>query len=342
MNIIERDYSKDFYFWPIDKERRHVSVLKWESADDQPIVVFHPFLHFDPLSNLDRQKDMMARDGDICTWEFDGIYKNLEGIYDPIEDRLTPIVHEEIRANINFFQSLDSFLRKIEHHFKLKAGQQMWIDTGYWAARDSKYGYMGISEENAMRLWNQSKELRMCYIASIESLLLEFYLDKGEANSFSLSVYYTNKYLVFPDMIDAVHKALDDVGDWKTIKIENKDHDDIFAINYKNKRSMEKQYVLPFSIKPKWVMPLGNNPRPGTDLLYAVVAENTFFKIENRMKKPEGYAILTRHGGWISEDFQEDKKYQTYSNIRKLEHCYLVNLVVQGIVQDYDNLGIFH
>ena len=343
MGIIRRSYSTEFYFWPIDKEKRHDSILKWEVVRGEPVVVFHPFLSFDPLTNLERQTGMLARDGYILDWQINGLYDNLKGIYDPGEDRVTPIVHEEIKADFNFFQGLDSFLGKIERNFKLKADQWLWNDTGYWTAMDSKYGYMGLSEESAIRIWNNNKDIRLCYIVSNPSTILEFYLDKREENIFSLNVYYTNTFVVFPDLIEAVHRALDEVGNWKTIKIENKDHDVILASDYKNKRSMKREDIITFSISPKRVMPIGNDPNPGTDFLYAVIVENTFFNIEERVKKPDGYAILIRGGGWLREDFQEEKKYQiSFSEVRKLENCYLVQLAVKEIAQDDDNLGFLH
>lgn len=331
MGIIKRMYSPDFYTWPIDKEKKHASILRWDSIQGQPIVVFHPHLSFDPLNNLRRHEGILARDGDVFDWQNDNLYNDLNGIYDHREDNLVPIVHEEIEVDVSVFNNLDSFLSKIADYFKLESDQWLWYDTGFWAAKGHKYGYIGISEESAIRLWNENQKINLCYIASNTSMLLEFYLDKRVKSCFSLNVYYTNRSIVFPDLIDCVHRALDNIGYWKTINIENKDHDVIFSIDNKDKQSIGNNDERYLYIKPKMVMPFGDDPYPGTDFLYAVVVENTFFNVENVKGKPEGYAILTRPGGWLKEDFQGEKKYMEYFYIRKLAHCYLVNMAVEEI-----------
>ena len=338
MGIIRRGYSKNFYHWPIEEEKKYDSMLKWESVKDQPILVFHPFLSFDPISNFDRQRSMLARDHSNIGWEMSKTYDLLESIFVPEDDKLTPIIHEKIKADFNFFDSSESLLAKIEYNFKVPEDEWLWNDTGYWSAIDSKYGYMGISEDSAFDLWNQSKDLILCYIASNPCTLLEFKLDKREENSFSLNIYYANKFVAFPDLIDAIHRALDEVGCWKTIKIEKKDHDIIFDSKYNNHQLTKKENPTTFSITPTLVMPLGDDPHVGTDLLYAVIVENTFFKIENMMKKPEGYAIVIRGGGWLREDFQAEKKYNvSFTRVRRLENCFLVRLVVNELKEDVSN-----
>ena len=343
MKVIIRSYSENFYFWPIDEEKKHDSIMKWEYNSGQPIVVFHPLLSFDPISTLERQRQILARERDegLFDWQTEKKYDKFKRMYDPKEDITKPIVHEEINVNCNFFKILELFLGNIERNFNFNEGDGFWKDTGYWTAKDKKYAYMGISEESALRVWDKSSDVKLCYIASSDFTLLEFYLDKLEENSFSLNIYYANKYNVFPDSIDAVHRALDKIGEWRTIKIETKDHEDIFAINYKNRSLIEKDDVKSFTIKPQRVIPLGSNPSPGTDWLFAVVVENTFFTINDQIKKPEGYVILERKGGWSGEDLNEDKEYIIfYSMVRKLEHCYLVELLVDEIKDD-DDFGFF-
>lgn len=89
---------------------------------------------------------------------------------------------------------------------------------------------------------------------------------------------------------------------------------------------------------PARVIPLFEHPQPGTDFLFAVAVENTFFKIENKMKEPEGFAIMTRSGGWLREDFQFEKSYQViFDEVIKLENCYVVWLAVDELKEDNSN-----
>lgn len=339
MKVINRIYSEDFYFWPIDKEKKHDSIMKWEDNSGQPIVVFHLLLSFDPISTLERQRQILARERDeeLFDWQTEKEYDKFRSIYGPKEEIKKPIVHEEIKVRCNFFNSLESFLGDLERNLKLNAGGGFWSDTGYWAAKDNKYTYMGISEESAFMVWEQCSDVKLCYIASSVPILLEFYLDKLEEDSFSINVYYTNRFTVFPDLIDAVHRTLDKIGEWERIKIETEDYDDIFTITPKNKHHMERDDIKSFPVRPQRVIPLVSNPSPGTDWLFAVVAENTFFKINDIMKKPNGYVILDKKGGWNRKDFDEDKKYSVFrSKVGRLEHCYLVGLVVDQITYDDD------
>ena len=339
MKVIIRNYSEYFYFWPIDDEKKHDSIMKWEYNSGQPIVVFHPLLSFDPISTLERQRQILARERDEGPFDYrtEKKYDKFRSFYDPIADIRKPIVHEEIKVRCNFFKSLEPFLGDLEWNFKFNPGDGFWSDTGCWTAKDNKYSYMGLSEESALMVWDQSSDVKLCYIASSESTLLEFYLDKLEENSFSLNIYYANKYNVFPDSIDAVHRALDKIGEWKRIKIETKDHDDIFAINHKNRSLIEKGDIESFTIKPQRVIPYESNLSPETEWFFAVVVENTFFTINDQIKKPEGYVILEGKGGLSGEDFNEDKEYIIfYSMVRKLEHCHLVELLIDEITEGDD------
>ncbi|MEM0134047.1 MAG: hypothetical protein QXU18_02300 [Thermoplasmatales archaeon] len=341
MGVIKRSYSENFYFWPIEKEKRNDSILKWESGKKAPIVVYHPFLRFDPISNFDRQIGMLARDHSDLNWGISEINSFLESKYIPAEDKLTPIVHEKIKAKFDFFGSLNLLLTRIEYYYKIPENNWLWDNTGYWSAKGSRFGYMGISEKSALDLWNQSDELTLCYIASNASSLLEFILDKREENSFFLNIYYSNEFSAFPDLIDAVHKALDEIGQWEALKIEKNDHEIIF--NYKPNISelTNDEKFASFPIIPYRVMPFGEDPPVGTDFLYAVIVENTFFKIHNWMKIPEGYAIVTRSGGWLKDDFQAKKRYQTFfRRVRKLENCFLVSISVRE-VKEMNSLSDF-
>lgn len=337
MGIIRRSYSTDFYDWPISKERKHVSALKWESEKGQPIVVYHPFLTFDPISKFENQRDMLDRDLSIFDWQ-ETEYHQLRREYMPHEQNITPIVHEKIMANYNFFDCLELLLTAIEKNFKVPDDTWLWYDTGYWTAWDAKYSYIGLSEKSALDLWTKTVNLTLCYVVSSPSMLLEFKLNKSEENSFYLNIYYTNKFIVFPDLIDAVHKSLEGIGKWKLLKTEKVDHDTIFEVQNSHQRLINELPNKIFPIMPARVIPLFEHPQPGTDFLFAVAVENTFFKIENKMKEPEGFAIMTRSGGWLREDFQFEKSYQViFDEVIKLENCYVVWLAVDELKEDNSN-----
>lgn len=331
MGIIKRSYSTNFYEWPIGKERKHTSILKWKSVMGQPIIVYYPLLTFDPISNYDNQKEMLDRGDSLEVWQ--GMeYEQLERRYIPIRRNHIPVVHEKIKANFNFFDNLELLLKVIEQNFKVPNEEWLWDDTGYWTAKDSKYSYMGLSEESAFDLWSNSSNLTLCYVASNPSMLLEFKLDKTEGDSFYLNIYYGNRFVVFPDLIDAVHKSLDGVGNWELLNSQKGNDSTIIEGQYRHR---ELIYELPdttFSIIPARVIPLYEPPTPGTDFLFAVALKNTFFKIEDTINEPEGFAIVIRGGGWLREDFQRGKKYHVVSSeVRKLENCYVASLVVDEI-----------
>ena len=217
--------------------------------------------------------------------------------------------------------------------------KRLWNDTGYWAAADSENGYTGLSEDSALALWKNSDKLKLCYVASNLSTLLEFTLDKQEADRFSLNVYYSNRFVVFPDLIDTIHKALNKLGSWKTLRIEQDDHDAIFDIQTNNTR-MKMNEPNSFTISPKRVIPLRDDPYPGTDWLSAVVIENIFFTHEDTMTKPNGYAIVIRGGGWMRRDFQENNKHVvSFSEVRKLENCFILSIVVNAYKEENSALG---
>ena len=334
MGIIKRSYSTNFYDWPIGKERKHISILKWESVSGQPIVVYHPLLPFDPISIYDHQRDMLDRGDFLDNWQ--GIdHEQLDERYIPVRQNLTPIVHEKIKANFNFFDNLELLLKTIEQNFKVPDDHWLWDDTGFWTARDTKYSYMGLSEESAFDLWTKSSNLILCYVTSNPSTLLEFKLDKREENIFYLNIYYTNRFVVFPDLIDAVHKSLDCAGNWELLKSEKGNHDTIFESLHRRRGQISEMPDTTFSIIPAMVIPLYEPPRPGTDFLFAVALENTFFKIENTMNEREGLAIVTKRRSLMRDDFQSEKRYQVIiSEVKKLENCYVVYLIIDELKQD--------
>ncbi len=335
MGAIKRQYPTKFYHWPIEKEKKQESMMKWKSDAKQPFILFHPYLNFDPIKNFDRQISMMDRDHTKLEWEMKELYDFLEKIYVSSEDRLMPIVHETIRTDFGFFDNLESLLTKIEFNFKLFEGEWLWGDTGYWIAKDKKFRYLGLSEASALNLWRDSEDLILCYVASNPSTLLEFTLDKRAEDSFSLNIYYANRYVVFPDLIDAIHKALNALGSWKTIRVERGDHDDIFGKNHSEYSMAGSGTPATFNVNPKRVIPLSEDPPVGTDWLYAVVVENTFFSIDGAMDVPEGFAILIRSGGFLRDDFQAKKKhYLSFSKVRRLENCFLVELVANGFKEE--------
>lgn len=339
MGIIKRNHSTNFYEWPIGEERKHDSLLKWETTKGQPMVVYHPSLNFDPISNLMRQIKMLGRDDSIYNWEKLEIQNRLERRYIPGEQNTTPILHEEIKANFNFFDYLEPLLTAVERNFKITVDELLWYNTGYWAARDAKYSYIGLSEKSAFDLWTKSSNLILFYVASNPSTLLEFKLDKREENIFYLNIYYANRFVVFPDLIDGMHKSLEETGKWKVLRTEKGDHSTIFESKYNNGHRKNNISENIFQITLPRVIPLNEPPRSETDWLYAVAMNNTFFKIGNNMKKSEGFAIVTRNGGWLREDFHNEKRYHViYSEVRKLENCYVASLVVDEIKEkDSDN-----
>ena len=139
-------------------------------------------------------------------------------------------------------------------------------------------------------------------------------------------------------LVDAVHKSLEGIGKWKLLKTEKVDHDTIFEVQNSHQRLINELPNKIFPIMPARVIPLFEHPQPGTDFLFAVAVENTFFKIENKMKEPEGFAIMTRSGGWLREDFQFEKSYQViFDEVIKLENCYVVWLAVDELKEDNSN-----
>ena len=333
MGIIKRSHSTNFYDWPIGKERKHTAVLKWTSISEQPIVVYHPLLPFDPISIYGNQSDMFDRDNFLSSWE-EIDRAQLEERYIPIKRNLTPIVHEKIKANFNFFDNLELLLKTIEKNFKVPEDEMLWYDTGYWTGRNAKYTYMGLSEESAFDIWTKSSDLSLCYVASNSSTLLEFKLDKREENIFYLNIYYTNRFVVFPDLIDAVHKSLDFAGNWELLNSEKGNHDTIFESLYKRRGQIFDMPDTTFSIIPAMVIPFSEPPIPGTDFLFAVALENNFYKIETTMNEPEGFAIVDKPGGWMRDDFQSEKRYHLiFSKYRKLENCYVAYLIINKMKQ---------
>lgn len=330
VGIIKRSYPAKLYRWPIGEDKKSDIILKWESNLNQSLIVFHPCLAFDPISTYNRQEDMLARDSSSIGIMEEHRHLEVERKYILKSEHITPIVHEEIIADFNFFSSLERLLARIECNFNLSKDRWLWDDTGYWTAKSGKFRYMGISEDSAFQVWNKSNEMALYYVASSTSILLEFIMDKHEENSFVLNIYYTNRIVVFPDLIDAVHRALDDLGPWEIKNTETKDHDEIFAIEQKKDHPYERGAPLTFPIIPVRVISLFENPFPGSDFLYAVLVKNTFFKIEGQMTKPEGYAILTHSGGWLRKDFEIGKLFQArYVRVMKLGFCYLVSISVE-------------
>lgn len=326
MKIIKRSYPAKLYRWPIGEDKESDIILKWKSNLNQSLIVFHPFLAFDPISTYSRQKGILARG-----------HSSIEILKRKYITELeyTPIVHEEIRADFNFFSNLESLLAIIEHNFKIPKDAWLWYDTGYWTAKSRKFSYMGISEDSALQVWSRNNEITLSYVASSTSVLLEFRLDKHEENAFVLNVYYTNRFVVFPDLIDTVHRALNCLGPWEIKKTETTEHDKIFDIGYHQGYSNEMVTTLTFPIIPIRVIALSNNPAPGSDFLYAVLVKNTFFKIPGCVTKPEGYAILTYSGGWLKQDFDRGKLFEVgYARIMKLGFCCLVSLSVKEHYKD--------
>ena len=332
MTIIRRNYSTNFYRWPITEEKEHTSILKWEIEENDPLVVFHPFLSFDPINNLYRQISMLDDKDYFAMNEEDEISSNFwKKTYAYSEDLITPIVHETIRTNFNFFENLESLLTRIELDFKIQKGNWLWDDTGFWSAKDNKYGYIGLSEDSAKQLWKSCKELILCFVVSNPSMLIEFTADKKTDDGFYTNVYYANKFLPFPELIDVIHRTLDELGSWTTLKLEKQDEKDIFD-KYPERNSV---FMTPessaFSVFPEWAIPNHDDPPPGSEWLYAVVVKNKFFSIGRTMPTPMGYVILIMSGGWLNSDFNDDKKhFQFIKRIRKLENCYLVNLTATG------------
>ncbi len=144
--------------------------------------------------------------------------------------------------------------------------------------------------------------------------------------------------MVFPDLIDAIHRAVNKLGNWITLKIEQEDHNTIFDIRAGNTK-IRMDECGPFTLQPKRVIPLWDDPYPGSDWLNAVVVENNFFTNEDAMKKLTGYAILIRGGGWMRTDFQENKKHVvSFSQVRKLENCFILSMVVNGYKEEDSDL----
>jgi hypothetical protein len=328
MGIIKRHYPIKLYHWPIGKTKESDMMLKWESGLNQPLVVFHPFLSFDPISTHDRQERMLIRDESEIEWNSRWLHQMIESVYIPNSEYVIPIVHEEIKAAFNFFSGLDRLLAGIERNCKTPKDERLWEDTGYWTARSGRFGYMGISEDGAKQIWEKSNELTMSYIASSSSILIEFRLDKNEKDTCILNVYYSNRSIVFPDLIDGLHRALDDLAPWKVVKKEMKEHDEIFNIENKEMGTMQLEKISVFPIHPVRVISSVEDPAPASDWLYAVLVKNTFFKIAKQIK-PEGYAIVTRGVEWLRGDFSPGKLYGIrFSQVMKLGFCYLANVSI--------------
>ena len=284
----------------------------------------------DSILSADEPKlqDFITEAYENMGWNSRWLHQVLESAFIPNSEFITPIVHEEIRADFSFFSGLELLLAGIERNCKLTKDAWLWGNTGYWAARSGRFGYMGISEEGAKQIWEKSRDIAMSYIASSSSILLEFRLDKNEKDACIFNVYYSNRFIVFPDLIDAVHKALDDLAPWKVMKKEIKELDVIFSIEKKERSTMETKNISTFPIHPVRVIPLTEDPRPGSDWLDTVIVKNTFFKASGQIS-PEGYIILSRGGGWIRNDFQQGKLYiVTFSKVLKLGFCYLANVWV--------------
>ena len=92
------------------------------------------------------------------------------------------------------------------------------------------------------------------------------------------------------------------------------------------------------SLKPMYLflsLLADQNPEVGTDWLYAVIVKNTFFSLNKGMNKPEGYAVITRGGGFLNNDFLPNRKhYLSFSTQKKLQNCYLVELGVNGYKEE--------
>lgn len=291
MEPIKRGYSTSFFRWPIEKGKEKKAILEWKSDSNLPIIIYHPHLNFDPISNFSRRINMIDRERSSLMLEMEGFHGSLNDYFVPKEDKFIPIIHESIKVYSNFFENIKLLLSSIEFNSRVPKDNWLWDDTGFWSAKSDKNRYMGLSEESAFNLWDDSKDLLMSLIISSPSTLLEITLDKLQESSFDLDIYYSNRFVAFPDRIRAVHESLNNIGKWKSIKIEKDNYDIIFGTISHQKSMLQKEKKPIFYVKPEWVIPLNENPEVGTDWLYAVIVKNTFFSLNKGMNKPEGYAF---------------------------------------------------
>lgn len=336
MPAIERSYPSKFYNWPIQGDKRNQDIIEWKSSETGPMLLYHLYLRFDPLENADRQNSMIDRGFNHMAWENEELYELTEKIYVPEGDKYSPIVHETIEGGFDLFEKLDSLLERIEFYFRVPEEAWLWYDTGHWAANDKEHRYIGMSEESARILWNSKKDLTLCYVVSSGSTILEFNLDKKQQNRFLLDVYHTNRFLTFPDLIEVIHRAVDEFGEWKTTNIEKIDENIIFGENLNFISDPDGEKPLTFKVIPKWVRPTGDNLRVGGNLYDAVVIENTFFSTQRSSSYPSGYALIKyRQGYWDDKDFDDRKEYfLSFSHARKLRNCILVDMYVDRYFEE--------
>lgn len=344
MSAIKRSYPTKFYYWPILEAKKTQDIIKWASSETGPMLLFHPYLRFETLENSDRQDSMIDRGFNHMAWEDKELYELTEKMYVPEGDSFSPVVHETIVGKFDLFDKLNSLLEKIEFYFRVPEKAWLWDETGHWVAKDKDHRYIGMSEESAESLWKSKRDLTLCYVASNSSTILEFNLDKKHDDIFLLDIYHSNRFVAFPDLIEVIHKTLDEFGEWRTKNIEKNDESIIFGDNLNFISDLEGKTPLTFKVIPKWVRPIGDNPRVGGNFYDAVVIENTFFSAQKSSSSPTGYALVKyRQGYWVDKDFDEGKEYYlSFSHARKLRNCILVNMYVDiYLEEDWDGKGFW-
>jgi hypothetical protein len=342
MSAIVRHYSSRFFDWPITKAKRSQAYLQWNSNKNEVMTVFHPYINFDPISTYNRQDNMIDRGHSTMKTEDELLYNSLKDFYIPEGDEITPIVHETIKVHSSFFENLEIILEKIESNFKVPEDNWLWDETGHWTAKDKNQTYIGMSEENAFELWRLKDQLSLCFVVSSTSIILEFYLNPGNDSHFSINIYYANRFLPFPDLINAVHEALNYVGKWETTDIEKDDESVIFRSKIKRTPFEINRKPKTFLVSPKWVRPISNTPRVGYNFYDTVVIENTFFPTQETETSATGYALIKfRQGYWYNSDFENGTDYYLIStHARQLSNCILADLWVDRYFEedeDYDS-----
>ncbi len=339
MGIIKRSYSTRVFSWPIEKDRKFYPYVSWSSQASDPLVVYHPYLLFDPISKGSRMESVVDRRRRIFLHP---LMDYTAEKYIPRSIGEIPIKHcvYKVKVKANPLGVLETFLSMIEQSYRLTDDSWLWNDTGYWSGFSDNKGFIGLGEKSAAQLYKSGKEIKLCYVVSCPSTILVFTLASGIRNEFELDAYHSNKFIPFPELVSSIESSLSRIGKWDSILAENHTDDVVF---HHKKAQRDHHRDCPFkvsSVKPEFVVPTINNPRIGENDYYAIVLKNKIFFGKECSLPQNGYFIASRGDYWMESlgDFSQEKRYSAgVLEMRKLRTCSLVSIHLE-LQRDGDEL----
>ncbi len=215
-HLVERSYET--VFTEPRGTRQSLVELTW-SGREEPLVVHHPRLPFDPGAPDWRQDDFLARPSRFPDFDGNGFPSGvIRRRFIPPEGARITLLHEALRVPASVFSGLPSFLQDTTASARLREDEIGWSDTGFWAAKSMQQNSIGLDERSALGWLRGKKEGVLAYVLSDPSEVIVITADARHADElFEVDLYANNGFLPFGEIRRIIHRGLSRVGDAESI-----------------------------------------------------------------------------------------------------------------------------